>query len=81
MVIISCPICLGTKIAGKEVVVLGRSKIVGAPARELFLYHNGTVTTCHSKTQNIAEVCRRADILIVAIGQAEMVKGKSGSPV
>lgn len=60
---------------GKEVVVVGRSKIVGGPASALFLWNHATVTTCHSRTTNLADVCRRADILVVAIGQAQMIKG------
>ncbi|CAI5456317.1 unnamed protein product [Caenorhabditis angaria] len=62
-------------VAGKEVVVLGRSKIVGAPAAQLFLWHHATVTICHSKTKNIKEKCLQADILIVAIGKKHFVKG------
>ncbi|XP_070504810.1 C-1-tetrahydrofolate synthase, cytoplasmic [Chironomus tepperi] len=65
----------GTQIAGKEVVVLGRSRIVGTPAAELLKWNNGTVTVCHSKTQNLKDITARADILVVAIGQPEMVKG------
>ncbi|EGT45954.1 CBN-DAO-3 protein [Caenorhabditis brenneri] len=63
-------------VSGKEVVVLGRSKIVGSPAAALFLWHHGTVTICHSKTPNIKEKCLRADILIVAIGRKHYVKGE-----
>jgi len=62
-------------VQGKRVVVLGRSKIVGMPAAALFLWHHGTVTICHSKTENLPEVCRSADILIVAIGKTKFVKG------
>lgn len=62
-------------VAGKNVVVLGRSKIVGAPAAALFMWHHGTTTICHSKTEDIEEQCRRADILIVAIGKKHFVKG------
>ena len=68
-------------VAGKHVVVLGRSKIVGAPAAQLFLWHHATVTVCHSKTQKIEEHCRRADILIVAIGKKHFVKGKNDFPI
>ena len=56
-------------IAGKECVVVGRSNIVGKPMAQLLLHQNGTVTVCHSKTQNLAEHCRKADILICAIGK------------
>ena len=59
----------GIEIAGKEAVVLGRSDIVGKPTAILLLEENATVTICHSKTKNIAEHCRRADILVAAIGR------------
>lgn len=58
-------------IAGKECVVVGRSNIVGKPIAQLLLQKNGTVTICHSKTANLMEVCKRADILICAIGKAK----------
>lgn len=66
-------------IAGKECVVIGRSNIVGKPMAMLLLQKNGTVTICHSKTQNLAEVTSRADILVAAVGiphfvTADMVK-------
>lgn len=61
-------------ISGKKVVVVGRSNIVGKPAAALFLRENATVTICHSRTKGIAEECRQADILIVAVGQAHLVK-------
>ncbi|MCR4704815.1 MAG: bifunctional methylenetetrahydrofolate dehydrogenase/methenyltetrahydrofolate cyclohydrolase FolD [Lachnospiraceae bacterium] len=60
-------------IAGKECVVIGRSNIVGKPMAALLLRENGTVTVCHSKTQNLKEVCKRADILVVAIGKPKMI--------
>jgi methylenetetrahydrofolate dehydrogenase (NADP+)/methenyltetrahydrofolate cyclohydrolase len=63
----------GIKIAGQEVVVIGRSDIVGKPMAMLLLNANATVTVCHSKTRDLAEVCRRADILVAAIGRAGMV--------
>jgi methylenetetrahydrofolate dehydrogenase (NADP+)/methenyltetrahydrofolate cyclohydrolase len=63
----------GTKIAGQEAVVIGRSDIVGKPMAMLLLNANATVTVCHSKTRDLAEVCRRADILVAAIGRAGMV--------
>lgn len=65
----------GIAIAGKECVVVGRSNIVGKPQAMLLLHANGTVTVCHSKTKNLAEVCRRADILIAAIGKADFFTG------
>ena len=61
------------EISGKECVVIGRSNIVGKPMALLLLAENGTVTVCHSKTRDLKEVCRRADILIVAIGKADFV--------
>jgi methylenetetrahydrofolate dehydrogenase (NADP+) / methenyltetrahydrofolate cyclohydrolase len=60
-------------IAGREAVVVGRSDIVGKPAAILLLNANATVTVCHSKTHDLAGVCRRADILVAAIGRAGMV--------
>lgn len=59
----------GIEIDGKECVVVGRSNIVGKPMALLLLRENGTVTICHSHTKNLKEVCRRADILIAAIGK------------
>jgi methylenetetrahydrofolate dehydrogenase (NADP+)/methenyltetrahydrofolate cyclohydrolase len=56
-------------VAGKECVIVGRSNIVGKPIAQLLLQQNGTVTVCHSKTYNLAEHCRKADILICAIGK------------
>lgn len=60
----------GIEIEGKECVVVGRSNIVGKPMAMLLLRENGTVTVCHSRTRNLPEVCRRADILVAAIGKA-----------
>lgn len=62
------------EIAGKNCVVVGRSNIVGKPQAILLLGKNGTVTICHSRTKNITEVCKSADILVVAIGKAEFIK-------
>jgi len=59
------------EISGKECVVVGRSNIVGKPQAMLLLQANGTVTICHSRTKDLREVCRRADILIAAIGKPE----------
>ena len=69
----------GVELAGKDAVVIGRSNIVGKPAAVLLLNENCTVTICHSRTQNLKEHCRRADILVAAIGKprfvtADMVK-------
>ncbi len=63
----------GTEVGGKECVVIGRSNIVGKPMAMLLLHENGTVTICHSKTKNLAEVCKRADILVAAVGKAGFV--------
>src|SRR5580658_6930592 len=60
-------------IAGREAVVVGRSDIVGKPATMLLLNANATVTVCHSKTHDLPAVCRRADILVAAIGRAGMI--------
>jgi methylenetetrahydrofolate dehydrogenase (NADP+)/methenyltetrahydrofolate cyclohydrolase len=60
-------------IAGREAVVVGRSDIVGKPAAMLLINANATVTVCHSKTHDLAGVCRRADILVAAIGRAGMI--------
>ncbi len=59
----------GYDITGKECVVIGRSNIVGKPVSMLLLKENGTVTICHSKTKNLPEVCKRADIIVVATGK------------
>lgn len=63
----------GTEIAGKECVVIGRSNIVGKPQAMLLLHQSGTVTICHSKTQDLKDVCSRADILVAAVGRAKMI--------
>ena len=65
----------GVDVAGKECVVVGRSNIVGKPQAMLLLHKHGTVTVCHSKTQNLADVCRRADVLVAAIGKADFFTG------
>jgi methylenetetrahydrofolate dehydrogenase (NADP+)/methenyltetrahydrofolate cyclohydrolase len=74
----------GIDIEGREAVVLGRSNIVGLPVSMLLLHRNATLTICHSRTQDLPATCRRADILIAAVGRPEMVKGawvKSGAAV
>jgi methylenetetrahydrofolate dehydrogenase (NADP+)/methenyltetrahydrofolate cyclohydrolase len=63
----------GIDPAGKSCVVVGRSNIVGKPMAMLLLHANGTVTVCHSRTKNLSEVTREADILVVAIGKADFV--------
>ena len=65
----------GIDVTGKECVVVGRSNIVGKPQAMLLLHANGTVTVCHSRTKDLAEVTRRADILVVAIGKADFITG------
>ncbi len=72
------------EIEGKECVVVGRSNIVGKPMAMLLLRENGTVTVCHSRTKNLEEVCRRADILIVAVGKPKLINSgyvKEGATV
>lgn len=61
------------EIEGKECVVLGRSNIVGKPMARLLLQENGTVTVCHSKTKNLKEITKRADILVAAIGKPKFI--------
>lgn len=63
----------GISIEGKECVVIGRSNIVGKPMALLLLKENGTVTVCHSRTKNVKEVAKRADILIAAVGKPRMI--------
>ena len=64
---------MGINPSGKRAVVLGRSNLVGAPVARLLLNENATVTICHSKTENLPQVCAEADILIAAVGRAKMV--------
>ena len=63
----------GYDVAGHNVVIVGRSMVVGRPLSMLMLKANATVTVCHSKTQNIKEICKRADIVIAAAGRAKML--------
>jgi methylenetetrahydrofolate dehydrogenase (NADP+)/methenyltetrahydrofolate cyclohydrolase len=65
----------GVEIQGAEAVVLGRSNIVGLPVSMLLLHRNATITICHSRSRDLPGICRRADILIAAVGRTEMVKG------
>ena len=65
----------GVDLNGKSAVVLGRSNIVGIPVALLLMHANATVTIAHSRTQNLQEVCKGADVLIAAVGRAEMVTG------
>ncbi len=62
-------------LTGKHAVVIGRSNLVGKPLAQLFLHENCTVTLAHSRTQNLPDICRNADILVAAVGIAELVKG------
>ena len=70
----------GVKIEGAEAVVVGRSNIVGKPMAMLLLQNNATVTICHSRTRNLAEVTRRADILVAAVGRPRMITGDMIKP-
>lgn len=70
----------GIDVKGKECVVVGRSNIVGKPQAMLLLAEHGTVTICHSRTVNLEEVCKRADILVAAVGKPEFVKGNMIKP-
>lgn len=66
----------GISVNGKHSVVIGRSRIVGAPMHDLLLWNHSTVTTCHSRTNNLPDQVSRADILVVGAGKAEMVRGE-----
>jgi len=71
-------------LCGKRVVIVGRSLVIGKPAAMLFLQENATVTVCHSKTENLKEICREADVLVAAVGKQEMIDGsyiKEGAAV
>jgi 5,10-methylene-tetrahydrofolate dehydrogenase/methenyl tetrahydrofolate cyclohydrolase len=65
----------GVEIEGADAVILGRSNIVGLPVSMLLLHRNASITICHSRSQDLPGICRRADILIAAVGRTEMVKG------
>jgi 5,10-methylene-tetrahydrofolate dehydrogenase/methenyl tetrahydrofolate cyclohydrolase len=65
----------GVQIEGAEAVILGRSNIVGLPVSMLLLHRNATISICHSRSRDLPAICRRADILIAAVGRTEMVKG------
>lgn len=70
----------GVSIEGKNCVVVGRSNIVGKPMAMLLLHNNGTVTVCHSKTKDLADICRRADILVAAVGRAKLITADMVKP-
>ena len=69
----------GTDLTGKRAVVLGRSNIVGKPMAMLLLHENATVTIAHSKTQNLAELTRQADVLVAAVGRPKFVSQVCGA--
>ena len=70
----------GAEFEGAEAVVLGRSNIVGMPAAMLLIHRNATVTVCHSRTKDLPGVCRRADIVVAAVGRPQMVKAEWVKP-
>lgn len=70
----------GTQISGKHAVVIGRSNIVGKPMAMLLLRENATVTVCHSRTPNMEEIAKQADILVVAIGRGKMIDRRYVKP-
>jgi methylenetetrahydrofolate dehydrogenase (NADP+)/methenyltetrahydrofolate cyclohydrolase len=71
---------LGDDLSGREAVIVGRSNIVGKPVAQLLLQENCTVTIAHSRTRDLPVVCRRADILVAAVGRPEMIKGEWVKP-
>ncbi len=70
----------GVSIEGKNCVVVGRSNIVGKPMAMLLLHRHGTVTICHSRTKDLAEVCKNADILVAAVGKAKLITKEMVKP-
>jgi methylenetetrahydrofolate dehydrogenase (NADP+)/methenyltetrahydrofolate cyclohydrolase len=70
----------GVELEGAEVVVVGRSKLVGVPVSRLLLAANATVTMCHSRTRDLAGVCRRADVLVAAVGVPRLLGGDAIKP-
>jgi methylenetetrahydrofolate dehydrogenase (NADP+) / methenyltetrahydrofolate cyclohydrolase len=70
----------GVELEGAEAVVVGRSRLVGVPVSRLLLAANATVTTCHSRTRDLAAVCRRADVLIAAVGAPRLLGGDAIKP-
>jgi methylenetetrahydrofolate dehydrogenase (NADP+) / methenyltetrahydrofolate cyclohydrolase len=70
----------GARLEGAEAVVVGRSNLFGKPMAQLLLGANATITICHSRTRDLAEVCRRADVLVAAVGRDRMVKGEWVKP-
>lgn len=78
--IIELILSTGIEIRGKRAVVVGRSNIVGKPVALMLLQRDATVTVCHSKTENLADVTREADILVVAVGRKEFITGDMVKP-
>lgn len=70
----------GVELEGAEAVVVGRSKLVGVPVSRLLLAANATVTMCHSRTRDLAAVCRRADVLVAAVGAPRLLGGDAIKP-
>lgn len=70
----------GVQIAGKHAVVIGRSNIVGKPVSVLLLHENATVSICHSRTENLTDITRQADILVVGVGQAQIIGSEHVKP-
>ena len=70
----------GIEVSGKRCVVVGRSNIVGKPMAMMLLHANGTVSICHSRTKNLAEECRRAEILVSAVGRADFITADMVAP-
>ena len=70
----------GVELEGAEAVVVGRSKLVGVPVARLLLAQNATVTTCHSRTRDLAAVCRRADVLVAAVGVPHLLGADAVKP-
>ena len=68
----------GVELEGAEAVVVGRSKLVGVPVARLLLAANATVTVCHSRTRDLAATCRRADVLVAAVGVPEAARRRRG---
>lgn len=71
---------VGYDLSGKHAVVVGRSNIVGKPMASLLLSHNATVTVCHSRTKNLGTITRKADVLVVAAGKANFIRGEMIKP-
>ena len=70
----------GVELEGAEAVVVGRSKLVGVPVARLLLAENATVTVCHSRTRDLAAVCRRADVLVAAVGVPKLLGADAIKP-